>query len=347
MVAMIPRAQQSSNSYQRVSPGMYRDRTGRVVTQSQMQNAMRQTTANTNQQATNANANQQTANTTQQSATTNNAAQTQARQFGANDYARVGPGQWRRRDGKIVSSAQNPGRAVKAVAPTTQAPVNTTPTPFAGQSSTSQDATQAVSTADQGSDQQAAYRTFRDFLPNDVTSSPEYQWRLQQKQKALDAKLASLGLSNSGQAIGQELGLVQDLTGDEIKRQTDLATGEADRYERVQENQASRNERTGTEQFNRMMELLKLMQNQNPLDNAYSATNSLAGLYGNQGQYDANVARDQYGRIIGGNGTMAPVYNAPFADRPDYSQVEQYRAGARQQNAQDIMNLGSQLLAFL
>ena len=49
--------------------------------------------------------------------------------------------------------------------------------------------------------------------------TPEYAFRLKEQRKALNRRLARLGKMDSGQAIGEDLGLTQRLSGEETGRQ--------------------------------------------------------------------------------------------------------------------------------
>jgi hypothetical protein len=267
-----------------------------------------------------------------------------------NAYTRVGAGQYRGSDGRIYTQQQRDQRLRQsrtATQPTSAVtkPIEATTTTEEAPAVAQPPQADVPSAAPQ--QQQSAYRTYRDFMPANITSSPEYQWRLQQSQRGLDAKLASMGLSSSGAAVAKELGMINELTGEEIDRQTRLAGDEANRFERVQENQAMRNERSEKSQYDRMMNLMELMSRQNPLEQAYSAAGRIGDSYVNQGNYAANVARDQYGRVIGGGGTMAPVYTPPFASGPDYSEANKYRIGADDATRSGYIDSGSRILGTI
>jgi hypothetical protein len=176
------------------------------------------------------------------------------------------------------------------------------------------------------------YKTYRDFLPADITSSPEYQYRLSEGEKQLNARLAAQGLSGSGSAILRDANLTNGLTADETSRQTELAKGEADRYERTQENAANRTERQSQDQWTRLSEILHMMSDQNPLSTAYQGTQQYTGTVEKRGKGKAARIGDHYGRVQGGGGGgggggQAPAYTPPFG-QPDYSMLNFWNNGA-------------------
>lgn len=215
-----------------------------------------------------------------------------------------------------------------------QPPAPTTPPAPDGTANNPQE--QPLPNVTQQETPQDNYKTFRDFLPADVTASPEYQWRLRQGEDQLNKRLSSMGLGDSGSAILQDANLVNGLTADEISRQTGLATGEADRYERTQQNAALASRGQSQDQWSRIMDVMNLASRQDPFQQAYDALGNTAGSYVDQGKADAGFVKDRYGRVVsggsGGGGAQAPAYAPPFASSPNYNPLDIYNSGAGTQN---------------
>ena len=228
-------------------------------------------------------------------------------------------------------------------------------------------------------------QSYRDFLPEDITATPLYEF---QKQELLDelAKLHSArGLTNSGaelennrrgltqllaeeterqrqaaeaQAIRQQerdiintrLGTdvnalnvrnqLQQLLAqagydqDNISREQELgltraalantgATDIADRLLQLRLDTADRAERRDIDQFNRLMDLLDLQLSFNPMRYAVPATDALAGLYGTEGDIQAQYLPSLVGGS-GGGGASAPTVPVlpPLPAGPDYGAID-------------------------
>lgn len=90
----------------------------------------------------------------------------------------------------------------------------------------------------EGANREYNSRSVREFMPQtaeDYQADPMLDWRVQQGEKALNKRLAAQGLAGSGDAVKQDIGLVNDLTASDVERQTQLGLTDASRFDSNQQ----------------------------------------------------------------------------------------------------------------
>ena len=183
----------------------------------------------------------------------------------------------------------------------------------------------------------------------DVTASPTYQWQLNQGQKALDAKLAAMGLSDSGAALQAQNELSARVGADEATRQTQERQTQAGRLlDLLRYNQDSQQGQSN-EQWDRIYQMLGLMAQQNPVPAGADAAGGLASTTTAQGTATSKIIADLFNRIVAGGGGggvgAAPQYTPPFPSGPDTSNVDALKIKYGGQGGNDWGSLLSSVLA--
>lgn len=324
------------NRNTRVSPGVYRNSQGALVNRAAGQPQGQGTLANGSmvvRRAPGATTTRGVSSTTGLAMAPGQyrGADRTAYQAGQTGTATMAPGQFRGAQRKAYQAGMAT-RAATPGAPATEDPVATTP--------------QGETPQPMGQDQAGTMKTYNDFLPADVQSSPMFNYRLKQGQQQLDARLAAQGLSGSGAQIRQDLDLVNGLTADETERAMNLAKGEADRYERIAQNQSEMGLRREENQTRNMFDLTRLYLDQNPMQFAYQGTQQYGKATDERGANNARVVRDSYGRVYSRGGGTPPVYDPGYPSAPDYSRVNIARQGMPT-SGQNYLNAGMSVLPFL
>lgn len=243
---------------------------------------------------------------------------------------RVSAGVWRDpKTGKLYQSATGeiPGSKPAQTKPATQAPANTAPT------QQTQPQQQVAPQPD------PTFKPTSDFYQGNVANSPIYKQRLAEGDRALNARLASMGLSNSGASIRNELDLVNKLTADETARMQDLAVNDANRYDTTTENLANRRERLGQNQVDNVLKLAELYLNQNPMNYASQGQNTYNKTLHERAAGNANVIGSNTPLQTGGTGRPPPSFDPGFAAGPNTSQIDIFRILNGQQSGNDLMSL--------
>lgn len=155
------------------------------------------------------------------------------------------------------------------------------------------------------------FKSVYDFMPKDYTATPMYQFQKEQGSKDLARLLASRGLTNSGAEIEANSKFLNQLGAQEAERASGIAGTDASRYDAQAQNEAVMGYNKGNDQWTRIMDLMKLSQENNPYQSGVQANDKIAGLKVDQGQNKAGYIKDAYGRVIapsggGGGGGMAP-----------------------------------------
>lgn len=187
--------------------------------------------------------------------------------------------------------------------------------------------------------EQPAFRSVSDFYQGNVAESPIYQQRLKEGQRALNARLASMGLSNSGAAIEKDVGLVGQLTAEETGRMQNLAQLDSTRYDAQRESEASRRERMGQNQIDNTLRVIDMYLRQNPMGEAMQGMNAYNQLNRERATGNAKVLGSDYPIQTGGSGGPAPVYDPGYASQPDYSMNDVYGVGSNRKGAKDFMSM--------
>lgn len=200
----------------------------------------------------------------------------------------------------------------------------------------------------------ALFPTTRMFEPENYEGSPLYQFQVKEGQKQLSKSLAARGLSGSGHAIEEELGIPLRVAAQDTDRMTRIASENADRLYNMQNNEAGRRERAGNAQWDRTFSLAQLMADQSPWTGALAGLNNSADISKDAGAAQANWLKDYYNRVIasgggrgsGGDGgaTAAPI---PLPAGPDYSNIAPTQIGGNYSSNSGWMNLLAQGLGSL
>lgn len=236
---------------------------------------------------------------------------------------RVGSGQWRLADGRVVSSAGRPreGQFGATNTPTTEQ----TPAP------TGQDNQVTPEMSD-------ALKAFL-FPTTDMANDPVHQMSLKRGEEALNRRLAAGGLMGSG----REFELARDLT-------TDLETATQARYnEQRQENagrlanlmegQANRNLTQDQQEWNRIMDATRLMLEQNPANYGQNAMNSANQIQGDINSANRSNTASQYRTVTSGGGGVAPVRGPVDNSAMMDAFMNMLRAQGRAQDANSMAGL--------
>lgn len=184
---------------------------------------------------------------------------------------------------------------------------------------------------------QPAFRSASDFLQGNVADSPLYKQRLDESQRALNAKLAAMGLSNSGAAIQQDVGLVNRLTAEETERAREMAQFDASRFDNLSEATAARRERAGQDQVNNTLRLAELLLGQNPMGVANEGLNKYNSTRKEKGANRATAIRATTPLQTGGTGVPPPVFDPGYAGSPDFSGINVMQPGFDMSGANDII----------
>lgn len=195
--------------------------------------------------------------------------------------------------------------------------------------------------------QQPTFRSVSDFYQGNVADSPIYQQRLKEGQKALNTRLASMGLSNSGAAIEKDVGLVGQLTADETGRMQNVAQLDATRYDSQRENEASRRERLGQNQIDNLLRVADLYLRQNPMNEAMQGMNTFNQINKERATGNAKIIGSDYPVQTGGSSGPAPVFDPGYASKPDFSMNDIYGVGADRKGDKDFMDLFGNFLNLI
>lgn len=135
-------------------------------------------------------------------------------------------------------------------------------------------------TADAGSDATSPTMTDENqakLFPG--TTDTLLDWRIDKGKKAMDALMASKGLTDSGAEVQANSDMIAQLTAEEAARKESAGQTEADRLASILENEAQRKERVGNTEYDRMYNMLNLLLGQNPYSTAAQGSYNLANLY--------------------------------------------------------------------
>lgn len=176
--------------------------------------------------------------------------------------------------------------------------------------------------------QPLAFKSTYDFLPRDVTTTPGYEWRMQQAQKELDQRLAASGMTQSGKQIRDAIGLTNTLSGEEYDKARSWAEGDATRYDTQQQQESQRRTDQSNEYFDRLYKLLDLGARQSPQDQAYSGLQEYVKTLQQKGLNKAQIQAQLYKKVGGGGGGAPARPATPFPSGPDYSNIDLLRASS-------------------
>jgi hypothetical protein len=254
---------------------------------------------------------------------------------------RVGSGQWKLADGRVVSSAGRP--SVGQFGQTTPTQTATTTTASTEQVPTTVDNTQPQSQSTQ------LPQDVKNFLfpTTNMAEDPIYQNTLKKGQAALDAKLASMGLSGSGREVTMTQDLISELDMNTQKRYLDQNQENAGRLATMMENSATRNQNANRDEWNQVLEATRLMMDQNPAKYGWEALNQ-----SNQISSDINSANlknnaDAYNRVRSAGGGSAPVRSPVDTSGYDAALLNMIKATNSSRNATDTSGLVSGGLSAL
>jgi hypothetical protein len=167
------------------------------------------------------------------------------------------------------------------------------------------------------------------FEPKNYEGSPLYQFQVKEGQRQLASSLAAKGLTNSGEAIRQELNIPMQAAAQDTDRMTRIASENADRATSFMNNEALRQERAGNNQWDRAYSIASLMASQSPWNAAISGLDNSASAREALGSANSNYLKDAYGRVIssggGGGSGFVPV---PNVTQPNYSNIMPSQIGA-------------------
>lgn len=185
------------------------------------------------------------------------------------------------------------------------------------------------------------YRSVQSFGPQsaeEVQSNPAYQWRIQQAQKTLGDRQAAQGSFGSGQALQEDVGLTNEITGQEwdrqmelagsnasnyygnLARQDALASGDAARYDNQVMDELNRGEGASDRQWGRVTDMLNYYNQQNPMQYNMQGVSGYANNATQYGNAMAPYIQDNYSRYSGGGGGYTPMpYYMPSAPQADHS----------------------------
>jgi hypothetical protein len=168
-----------------------------------------------------------------------------------------------------------------------------------------------------------------------------YDYQKGQGIKELDRRLSAQGLLNSGAAVEGQNQFLNQLNAGFSGTLLDLTQSEADRQERRQEAESGRRERTGNEQWDRVYSILRLLNEQNPLQYAYGAAGGLADLESRLGSDAARIIASTYPTALpppsaGGGGGGGSSLLPPL---PDNSMSIGAQGLFNAQNSQSWTNL--------
>jgi hypothetical protein len=281
----------------RVSPGIFRDTsTGKLVRGNQPK-------ANT------------PANTTTPKTTT---------PVGAadNGAVRVGSGQWKLADGRVVSSAGRPREGqfgatpAPSVAPTPEAETPYTPTP----------------------EMSPEMRNFL-FPTTDMANDPVHQNSLKRGEEALNRRLAAGGLMGSGREFELARDMNTELETASQARYNEQRQENAGRLSTMMEGQANRNLTQDQQEWNRILESTRLMLEQNPANFGQSAMTAANGLQGDINAANKANTAGQYQTVRSGGGGVAPVRGTVDNSGVTSAMMEYLKRTGQARNAGDFGNL--------
>lgn len=189
------------------------------------------------------------------------------------------------------------------------------------------------------------FPSVRSFEPKNYEGSPLYQFQRDQGLGALDKTLAARGLTNSGAELELKQKFLTDLGAREAEVARGYAQNEADRYWDMQRTEADRLERRGDRQFDNSFNLAQLALSQNPMQQAYSATNSLADALRQWGSRRGQLKGSQIPRGGGGGGTPFSPDLSQFG--PDLSSYYAAKAQEQQGQSQSWANTLSNVIGSL
>jgi hypothetical protein len=190
------------------------------------------------------------------------------------------------------------------------------------------------------------FKPTSDFYQGNVADSAIYKQRLSEGNRALDARLSSMGLTNSGASIRNELDLVNKLTADETARMQDLAVNDANRYDSRRESLANRQERLGQNQIDNTLRTVEMFLNQNPMRYAFQGQDTYNDTQNRRATGNASVIGSNTPLQTGGTGRPPPTFDPGFAPGPNTSQVDIFKIMNGQQTNNDYMSTINNILGL-
>lgn len=195
----------------------------------------------------------------------------------------------------------------------------------------------------------ALFPSTRMFEPQNYEGSPLYQFQVKQGQDQLAKSLAARGLTNSGEAIRQEVNIPLQAAAQDTDRMTRIASENADRLKAFQDAEALRLERQGNTQWDRQFALAQLMAQQSPWAASVNALNATAKQRNQAAQAQANYLKDMYTRLFpsggGGGGGGSTAMPIPLPAAPSYTNLMPNEISNNFSQNTDWLTLASNLLS--
>jgi hypothetical protein len=157
-------------------------------------------------------------------------------------------------------------------------------------------------------------------------STPLYNWQKQQMKDELGAWSANAGIRGSG-AEGSLLSKgVAQLGAQEAERAQQVAEQHANRLWEVINTEAQMKQAASEGQWDRVMDIMNWLSEQNPIRYTYGAQGETAQIQADQAAKMAQMMAGMYGQAYPMLEKAIPPFVAPYPSKPDYTAANQAAA---------------------